>query len=155
MLHNNEVSLILEWDTEVDQECISRLTHNHSAEELSTEPCSTTWRDGGFNDGDLEIRTSLAEHVGSAQTAGSGTDDDDIRLGVSVEVLEIATSHGAGDLRFADGSKCEALLPFVGHFFEGLGLVSVAIESNWLHIESALDWNTVEGSMGLDEHVCG
>ena len=155
MLHNNEVSLILKWDTEINQECISRLAHNHSAEELATEPSSTTWRDGSLNDGNLEIRTSFTEHVGSAQTAGSGTNDDDVGLSVGVEVLEVATGHGTRDLRLADGSKCKALLPFAGHFLEGLGLVSVAIEGNWLDIKSALRWNTVERSMRFNEHVCG
>jgi hypothetical protein len=152
MLHNNEISLIFKRDTEVNQECISRLAHNHCAEELATEPSSTTWRDGSFNDGNLEIRTSFAEHVGSAQTAGSSTNDDDVGLGVSVEVLEVAASHGTGHLRLADGSKCEILLPLVGHFLEGLGFVSVAIDSDRFDVEGALDRNTIEGSVGLNEH---
>lgn len=65
MLDDNKVSFILKWNTEISQECISWLSHNHGAEELTSEPSSASWRDGSFDDGDLEIRTSFAEHVSS------------------------------------------------------------------------------------------
>jgi hypothetical protein len=107
VLDDNETSLILERDAKIGQEGISRLAHDHSREELATEPSTTTWRDRRFNDSDLEIRTSLAEHVCGAETAGAGTNNDDVGLGVSVQVLEVALSHGARHLGLADRSERE------------------------------------------------
>jgi hypothetical protein len=150
VLHNDEVSFILERNSEVSQESISRLAHNHGAEELTTKPSSTSRRDGSLNDGDLEIGTSLAKHVSSAETAGSGTDDDNVRLGVRVQVLEVATSHGTGDLGLADGSEREALLPFVGHVLEGLRLV--AVHGKRLDVEAGLQGDAVDESRRLGVH---
>ena len=67
--------------------------------------------------------TSPAKHVRSAQTARPGTDDDNVGLGVSVEIIEVTTGHGTGYLRLADWGKCETLLPLGGHLLEALGLL--------------------------------
>ena len=78
MLHDDEVFFVLERDTEIGQKRIGRLSHDHGAEELATKPSSASRRDGCFNDSNLEIRTSLPEHVGSAQTARSSPDNDNV-----------------------------------------------------------------------------
>lgn len=150
MLHDNEVSLILEWNTKIRQEGISWLAHNHGAEKLASEPSSSSWGDGSFDDGDLEIWTSLAKHVCSAKTARSSTNDDDVGLGVGVEIIEVATSHGTRDLGLADWSERKALLPLVGQLFESLGFRGV--DSKCLEIKVLFQWNAVDGSGGLGEH---
>ena len=150
MLYDNEVPFIFIWDAEIPQESISRLAHDHGAEELAAKPSSTSGRDRSLNDGDLEIGASLAEHVGSAETAGSGTDDDNIGLSIGVKVLEVAAGHGARDLGLADGSEREALLPLVGHLLEGLSLAFV--DRKRLGIEARLQGDAVDGSRELREH---
>ena len=50
---------------------------------------------------DLEVGPVLGHLVRTAQASGSGTDDDDVRLGVGVHVLEVTPGHGAADLRSA------------------------------------------------------
>ncbi|GKT66055.1 hypothetical protein ColTof3_13394 [Colletotrichum tofieldiae] len=55
------------------------------------------------------VRAGLGEHVGRAEAAGSGADDDDVRLGVGVEVGEVSSRHGARDLALADGIEGEAV----------------------------------------------
>ena len=150
MLYDNEVPFIFIWDAEIPQESISRLAHDHGAEELAAKPSSTSGGDGSLNDGDLEIGASLAKHVGSAETAGSGTNDDNIGLGISVKVLEVAAGHGARDLGLADGSEREALLPLVGHLLEGLSLA--VIDKNWFDIEARLQGDAIDGGGELREH---
>lgn len=125
MLHDHKVSFVFERNTDVSQESVGRLTHDHGAEELTAKPSATPWRYRSLNDGNLEIRTSLAKHVGSTKTTRSSTDNDDVGLGVCVEILEVTTSHGTADLRLSDGSECEALVPLLGHFLEGLGLGTI------------------------------
>src|SRR5882672_8180529 len=93
MLHNHEVSFVLERDTKISQESISWLTHNHGAEELTTKPGPASWRYRSLDDCNLEIGTSLAEHVGSAESTRTGTNDDNVGLGVRVKVVEVATGH--------------------------------------------------------------
>ena len=61
-----------------------------------------TRRDVGLNDSNLEVRAGLGEAEGGAQTAGTGADDDDVGLGVRVEILVVAAGHGARDLRLTD-----------------------------------------------------
>ena len=92
MLHNHVVALIFVRHAEVIQEGIGRLAHDHGAEELATEPCSTARRDTCLDDGDLEVGTLLRKLVSSAQTARAGTNDDDVGLGIGVEVGKVATS---------------------------------------------------------------
>lgn len=136
VLHDDELSFVLEGDTKVSQKRISRLAHDHGAKELTTKPSSPSWRNGSFDDGDLEIGTSLAKHVSSAETAGPGTNDDDVGFGIGVEVLEVATSHSTRDLRLTDGSEREALLPLMGHLLEGLSLF--AVSGKRLDVETGL-----------------
>lgn len=85
---------------------------------------TSTRRDRSFNDGDFEVWTSFAEHVRSAQTAGSSTNNDNVAFGVGVQVLEVATSHGTGDLALANGIELEAL-PSVNHVLEGFGSIEL------------------------------
>ena len=80
-----------------------------------------TWRYGRFDDGNLEIRTRLAKHIGSAETTRSSSDDDDITLGIGVKVFEVATSHSTGDLALADGIEGERV-PFVSKSLDDLVL---------------------------------
>jgi hypothetical protein len=54
---------------------------------LSAEPGAAARRDGGFDDCDAKVGTLLAEDVGSAETTRSGTNDDNVRFGIFVEVL--------------------------------------------------------------------
>lgn len=91
MLHYNEIALIFVWDAEVVQESVGGLAHDHGAEELATEPGTTTWGDTCLDDGNLEVRALLSELVGSAQSARACTDDDDVRLGIVVKVRKVAT----------------------------------------------------------------
>lgn len=149
MLDDNEVSLIIVRNTKVVQEDFGRLTHDHGAEELATEPSTTTGSDTRLNDGNLQVWASLAKHVCSAETARPGTDDDNVRFGVGVKVVEVAAGHGTRDLRLTDRSKLEALLPFVGHVLEGLGLV--VVDWDRLHVERSLQGNAV-GVAGLSVH---
>lgn len=115
------VTVILIWNTNFAQESIGWLPHDHSGEELTTEPSTTTWGNTSLNDGDLEVWTSLGQGVGGAETARAGTDDDDIRLGVLVEVIEVAAGHGTRDLRLTDGAERE-IVPLASH---GLDRVKV------------------------------
>src|SRR4051812_2954491 len=133
VLDNNEISLILEWDTKIGQECISRLAHDHGREKLSTEPSTTAWRDGCFNDGNLQVGTSFAEHVCSTETARSSTDNDDVGFGIGIEIVEVTTSHRTRDLGLSNWSECKALLPFLCQFLECLGLSRM--DGEWLGIE--------------------
>ena len=93
MLHNDKVTLVFVWYAEVVQEGVGGLAHHHGAEELASEPGTASGRDAGLDDGDLQIGTLLGELVGGAQPARSGTDDNDVRLSVVVEVGEVATSY--------------------------------------------------------------
>lgn len=141
MLHDNKVSLVFEWNTEISQECISRLTHNHCAEELTSKPSSATWGDRSFNDSNLEIGTRLPEHVGRAETARSSSDDNDVGFGIVVKILEVTTGHGTRDLRLADGSEFEAMLPLIGKLGERLGFA--ILDRECLDVEGVLQWNAV------------
>lgn len=68
-----------------------------------------TRRDVSLNDSNLEVRAGLGEAKGGAQTAGTGADNDDVGLGVGVQILEVAAGHGARDLRLADRLEGEVL----------------------------------------------
>ena len=159
MLHNDEISLVLKWHTEVGKECVGGFTHHHCAKELASEPSATAWRDGRLDDSDFQVGACLAEHVRGAETAGSGTHDHDVGFGVGVEVVEVATGHGARDLGFTDWGEGEALVPFVGQLSKSLGLVGV--DRDGLDVESGFQGDAIEGSGGLDvhggwwRHVCG
>lgn len=120
VLDDDVVALVLVRDTDLAEEGISRLAHDHSREELPAQPGAAARRHGGLDDGNLEVGTFLAEDVGGAQATGSGTDNDNVRLGIVIQVLEVATSHGSRDLALADGSELEAV-PFAHHILDGFG----------------------------------
>lgn len=121
VLHNHKVALVFERNAEVIEEGIGGLAHNHGAEELASEPSTASWSNASLDDGNLEVRALLAENVGSAQTTGASTDNDNVRLGVVVQVGKVAPGHGPRDLRLADGSEGERL-PLVLHLGQRLGL---------------------------------
>ena len=154
MLHDNKVALILEWNSEVVQERISGLAHDHCTEKLASEPGPTARRDRSFDDSNLQVRTSFAKHVGRAEATRSSADNDNVRLSIGIEVIEIAASHGAGNLRLADRSELEALLPLFGEFIESFGLVAISIDRERLDVKSGLQGNTVKRSSGHIEHCC-
>ena len=118
VLDDDVVALVLVRDANLAQKGVGRLAHDHGGEELAAEPSTTAGRDGGLNDGNLEVGPLLAEDVGGAEAAGAGADDDNVRLGVGVEVLEVAARHGARDLALADGGKLEAV-PLANHVVNG------------------------------------
>jgi hypothetical protein len=152
MFDNDKISFILERDTQINQESISRLTHDHCAKELATKPGTASGRNGSLDEGNLEIGASFAEHIRSAKTTRSGADDDNVGLSVCVEVIEVTASHGTADLRLSDGSKLEALLPVLGQFSESLGFGS--IDGERLCVKCRFQRNAVSGS-GLLEDCCG
>ena len=39
---------------------------------------ATSWADGSLDDGNLQVWSSLCQHVGRGQTAGTCTDDDNV-----------------------------------------------------------------------------
>jgi hypothetical protein len=84
VLDNDKVSIILVRNAEVVEERIRGLSHNHSGEELSTQPGTTSGRDTSLNDSNLQVGTLLAEDVGGRKTARSGTDNDNVGLAVVV-----------------------------------------------------------------------
>lgn len=93
VLDGDPFAVILVRDANLVKEEVSRLAHDHSAEELTTEPGTTARSDTCFDNGDLEVRTLGCEHESSGQTTGSGADNDNVRLGVGVEVLEVAACY--------------------------------------------------------------
>ena len=124
MLDNDIVAVVaifLVCDTDLAKEGISRLAHDHSREELATEPSTTTGADTGLDDGNLQVRASLSQAVCGRETARAGANDDNIRLSVLVQVGEVATGHGSADLRLTDGTEGE-VLPLTSHGLDGLTL---------------------------------
>ncbi|KAJ3478004.1 hypothetical protein NLG97_g8692 [Lecanicillium saksenae] len=111
------VALVLVGDANLAEEGVGGLAHDHGGEELAAEPGAAAGADRGLDDGDLEVRALLAQDVGGGQAARAGADDDNVRLGVSVEVLEVAAGHGARDLRLADGREAEAV-PLAEHVLD-------------------------------------
>ena len=152
MLNDHMGAAVFVGDSKVVEEALSRFAHYHRAEELTTEPGAATYvttkpqvsceelekgiwrtrRDRSLNNSNLEIWTRFAKHVGSAQAARSSAHNYNVALSVRVQILEVATSHGAGDLALADGCELEGL-PFFGQVFEELGLaidryVTIAVD---------------------------
>lgn len=82
-----------------------------------------TRRDRSLDYGNLEVRASFTQHVSSTQAAGSCADDDNVALSVSIQVLEVATSHSTRDLTLTNGIELEAV-PFPGKFLKQLSLAS-------------------------------
>lgn len=115
---------------------------------------SHTWRDGGFNDGDLQVRSSISKHVGGAETAGSGTDDDDVALGVFVEILEVATGHGTRDLALTDRGEIE-FVPFSSELVQNPGLAGGSVQRGVIAAVADISLQGVDGwSLGFDEGSC-
>lgn len=106
MLHDDEVALVVVGDAEVVEECLGGLAHDHGAEELAAEPGAAAWSHAGLDDGDLEVGTLLGELVGGAQSAGTGTDDDNVGFGVVVEISKVAAGWDGQSV----GTWCEGLV---------------------------------------------
>jgi hypothetical protein len=150
MLHDNEVALVLVRHTDLVQKELCRLAHHHGTKELPAEPGTTAGGHAGFDHGDLEIGALARERVSCAETARACANDDDVGLGVGVQVVEVATRHGARDLRLADGSEGERF-PVVLNLSERLGYAigsgldsKVFLETQ--AITSAGDWHVESGS---------
>ena len=78
VLDSNPVTVVLVWDTKLVEKQLSGLAHDHSAEELATEPCTSTGSNTGFNNGDLEVRALGCEHESGGKTTRSSTDNDNV-----------------------------------------------------------------------------
>ena len=87
VLDDHVGALVFIGDTDLAEEGVGGLAHDHGGEELTTEPGATAGRDGGFNDSDTEVGTLRGEDVGGAEAAGAGADDDNVGLGVIIEIL--------------------------------------------------------------------
>lgn len=90
--------ILLVGNTNFAEESIGRLPHDHGREELSAKPSTATGGDTSLDDSDLQVRTLLGQAVSGAETTAACTNDDNVRLGIVVQVGEVAASHGAGDL---------------------------------------------------------
>ena len=140
MFDNHIVAFIVIWNAKIVEEEISGFAHHHCREELAAEPGTTTfrersaddfpmncrktchtWRDRGFNDGNFQVGTSFAKHVGRAKPARAGANNDNVALGIRVKVLKVAACHSTRDLTLTDGIECEAL-PLVGKVLQDLVL---------------------------------
>lgn len=112
--------------TNLPQEGIGRLAHDHGREELTTEPSTSARGDVGLHDSNLQVGTSLCQAVGSRQTTAASTNNDNVALGILVKVVEVATGHLARDLTLTDRPEAE-VLPLASHFLDGgLGLNSTS-----------------------------
>lgn len=112
--------------TDLPEEGVGRLAHDHGAEELATEPSTATRGDIGLDDGDLQVRAGLREAVGGGETAAASADNDNVALGVLVKVGEVAAGHLTGDLALADGPEAE-VTPLASHLLDcSLGLDSTS-----------------------------
>ena len=109
---------ILIRHTDLPQEGIGRLAHDHGREELTTEPSTTTRGDVGLDDSNLQVRTGLCQAVGSRQTTAASTDNDNVALSILVKVVEVATGHLARDLALTDRPEAE-VLPLASHLLDG------------------------------------
>lgn len=105
----------------------------------------------GLDDGNLEIRTSLAQHVGGAQAAGARANDDNVTLRVLIQIMEVTAGHGAGDLALADRSKLEAV-PLAGKLLQELGLVALAFDGSRGRGRLPLELRRGDGSSLVDSH---
>jgi len=153
------VTIVLVRDAELAEEGIGRLAHDHCREELAAEPSTTAWSDTSLDYGDLEVRTSLGEAVGGGETAAAGANDDDVALGVLVQVGKVAAGHGARDLALTDRLEAE-VAPFAGHLLDGLlGLEGAADRDaagmrHGAHLGSDLDWVAIVNRLGHDGGGC-
>lgn len=132
VFNNNKVALVVERHAQLAQEDISRLAHHHGGEELASQPGSAAGGDSRLDDGDLQVRAQLAERVGGAEAARAGADDDDVRLGVRVEIGKVTAGHGTRDLALADGREGEGV-PVAHHVGEGLGESVGVVDRGVLH----------------------
>jgi len=132
---------VLVRHTDLSQESISRLTHDHGREELATEPSTATRGDIGLDDSNLQIRTCLCQAIGGRETTASGTNNDNVTLGVLVKVVEVATGHLARDLALTDRPEGE-VLPLASHLLDG-----------GLGLHSTTDWHA--SGMRDSAHLCG
>lgn len=125
VLDDDIVALIFICDANLLEEALGRLAHDHGAEELTTEPGTTTYtvlvgcntlmcekaahtrRDTGFDNGNLQVGAVLCKDVCSAKTARSSANNYDIGLGVLVQIRKVPPGHSTGDLGLADGCKVE------------------------------------------------
>ena len=78
------------------------LAEHHGGEQLATQPCTTPGRHALLDEGDLELGSNLRKLVRTRKRCAAGTHDDYIRLGVDVEILEVARGHRTAHGGLAD-----------------------------------------------------
>lgn len=170
VLDGDPLAVVLVRDANLVEEQVGGLAHDHGAEELAAEPCTSTRSNTGLDDGDLEVRALGRKHESSGKTAGSGSNNNDVRLGVGVEVFEVATgcvfvslarnatlmesfrTHGPGHLTLTDGGK-RKVVPVIREISHSLCLTILANRDS-LDSEVLLEVNaTTENgrSRGLED----
>jgi hypothetical protein len=90
MLHGNPVAVVLIRNTNLVEEQLGWLAHDHGAEELAAKPSTSARSDTGFNDGNLEVGALGSKHISRRKSARSCANDDNVRLGIRIKVLEVA-----------------------------------------------------------------
>lgn len=108
MLYDNVVLLLVVFDFELVEELVCRFANHHGGEELAAEPRAAPGANGLLDDGDADGRV-LAELIGAGETGGTGSDDDDVGVGVGYHVGHVAACHLARDDGFFDGLELEGL----------------------------------------------
>lgn len=121
MLNHDIVSLIFVEDTGLTEESIGRLLHDHGQVELSAQLSTAARRHKGLNDSNLQVGTLLTEDIGSAQITRASANDDNIRLSILIQVLEVAASHSPQGLALAAGGGLKVNL-LTYHFLDRLSL---------------------------------
>mmetsp|Transcript_10093 Transcript_10093/g.19354 ORF Transcript_10093/g.19354 Transcript_10093/m.19354 type:complete len:204 (+) Transcript_10093:690-1301(+) len=98
------IRLLRVWNTDLVQELVGWLAHNHSAHELASKPCSTPRSNILFDDRNLDFRV-LRKLVGARETSGSSPRDDDIRFGEINHVLHVTAGHSSGYIGLTNGRE--------------------------------------------------
>lgn len=113
VLDHHESPLVLVRDAEPVEEQMCRLAHDHGGEQLTAQPGPAARRDSGLDQGHAQVRPGRGEVKCRREAAGAGADDDDVRLGVGMQVGKVARGHGPRHLRLADRGEAE-LVPVRG-----------------------------------------
>ena len=107
VLDDNEVVFLLVLDAELPDELVGRLSQHHGREQLAAKEAATADGHVGLDDGDLEVRSGPGEDVCCREAGRAGAHNDNVGLGVRVEVLEVSAGHGPRDLGLSDGLELE------------------------------------------------
>lgn len=153
------LAIVLIRHTDLPQEGVGGLAHDHGGEELTTEPSATTGGDVSLDDGNLQVGAGLSQAVGGGETAATGADNDNVALGVLVKVVEVAAGHLTGDLALTDRLEAE-VTPLASHLLDrGCRLDSASDRDTSGVRDSAylggdLGSLAVRGGLGVDSDGC-